>query len=178
MDRSLFKLTQDFSALDSLLAENGGEVSETLQEWMSINEENMKEKTDNYYLYMEHLQARVDYFKSMAKKFQEAAKLFENHKERLKENLHAAMGTLSVNELVGNDFKFKKVIGAPKLVIDDENSIPLPLMQETIVREPKKEEIKAILKSGESVPGAYLMDTVQLRSYVATENKKLTKGEK
>lgn len=175
--RSLFMLVRDFQALDELLIESGGEITPVLEEWMSLNAGDVGAKVDSYKLYIDHLDARAEYFKRLEAQAYEAKKLFENHIKRLKENLKQSMIEMGVDELRGQDFRWKLSQLKPKLVIEDAKAIPAKFTTETIVFEPDKEKIMAAIESGETIAGCRIEPVQSLKNYVNSGSKKVVKSE-
>lgn len=169
--QSLNNIMKDVMALESLIIENQGEVCETLDTWMQINEQNMAEKIDGYAYLIDKLDSTSDFFDKKAKELTQAKKVCQNQIDKLKANLEYTMSTLNTDELLGDSFRYKLQNGKPKVEILDDALIPMYLIREKITLEPDKDKIKAELEKGEPLEFARLVESKTLRRY--TNNKKL-----
>ncbi len=170
-NKSLISIVKDFNALDELLIESGGELNETLEQWLQINESNLAEKVDNYKLYLDHLDARNEYFKGIKDQANSAQNIFKNMATRLKENLKFAMETTKSDEFRGQMFRYKLSKPKSKIVINDQEAIPMNFMQEKTVFVPDMEKIEAALANGEIIDGVSIETSQSGRWYANTKGK-------
>lgn len=171
MTRTLIQILKDFSAIDDLLFETGGELNETLENWMAINESNLVEKVDSYKLYMEHLDSRIEYFKTIKEQANNAQNILKNMKQSMKDRVEYVMDQMEVDELRGDTFRFKLSAPKAKLDITSQDELPVEFMKEVVELHPDKEKIEAALNEGKLVTGARLIETRTLRSYANTKGK-------
>lgn len=164
-DKSLVALVHDFADLDRQLIESNGELTPQLESELQITEENVRSKVDRYKLYTDHLESRAMYFKDIEEQAKSARRLFENHRERLRETLKFSMHAMDRPELVGNDWRYTLSPGKKRLVIV-ETEIPDKYKVPETVYVLDKAAIEADLQMGYAVPGAKLEDTETLRSYI------------
>lgn len=164
--RSLVKLVGDFQALEQLLLEQEGELNETLEQWMDINQGDLALKIDGYKLFIDHCEAKADYFKDRAAEFSAAAKALLGHKDRMKEYLKFSMLQMEKEELAGVDFKFKLINSKASIEIFDESLLPASFMRETVTLSADKEMIRAALDSGEQVAGVKMIENKHVRSFI------------
>lgn len=169
--KSLISIVKDFNAIDELLIENGGELNQTLEQWMEINETNLVEKVDNYKLYIDHLDARNDYFKGIKDQANSAQNIFKNMKKKMKANLEYAMERMKKDELSGQMFRFKLSKPSSQVVIEDAEKLPLEFMDEKTVFVPNVKKIEEALERGDLIDGARLETSTSLRSYANTKGK-------
>lgn len=64
----LYKIEQGLQAIFDELEENGGEVTEELLEKLTISQDNLKSKLENYGIVIKELKAKIDYCKSEEKR--------------------------------------------------------------------------------------------------------------
>lgn len=168
MQKSLIALVGDFAAFDKQLVESGGEITPEMEAALDLTGADMARKVDGYKLYMDHLDAQAMYFEDIEKQAQHGKRLFNNHREKMKENLKFAMTCLGVDELAGEAFRFKKSTLKPKLVIESQDALPPSYIKKEMVEVTSidKESLMIDLGLGKSVAGAQLVDVVSVRSYV------------
>ena len=164
MSKSLIQIAQDSAALEELLQEEGGELSETLETFLAEIETGLSTKADNYYAMMDHLNATGERYRKRSEAYRAAAKSAENVVERMKERIHAAMKLMGVQEIEGKSIRFKIQNSPASLVLD--GSAPLPPDMTIVTVTPDSAKIKAALKAGETVPGARLEQGTHVRSYL------------
>lgn len=166
MTQTLKGITQDILALESLLLEAEGDLTNpALEEWMTINEENMAGKIDAYKHMMDHMEAGIEYFKQKAIEAVQARKIYENQIERMKERLRFTMTELTTSELIGTDYRFKLSKTKPKVIITDDQKIPVCYLTEKLEYTPNKEAIKIAIEKGEIIQGAHLEENYSLKPY-------------
>lgn len=170
--RSLVAIVKDFHALDDLLIETGGELCPTLENWLQINEHNLAEKVDNYKLYMEHLDSRVDYFKGIKEQCNTAQNSLKGMIERMKNNLKFTMENLNVDELKGEMFRFKLSKKSQKIAVENEGLVPAKFGKEVTTTVLDMEMIEKAIEAGETVPGIKILESQSMRSYANTKGKK------
>jgi hypothetical protein len=173
--KSLMSYVKDHHQLDEELFRNEGELTTEMEQFLEINEKGLAQKVDSYKLYIDHLEYRAEYFKNIAEQAQVYEKTFLNQIKRMKENLRFAMQNMNTDELKGEQYRFALTEPTDKLVIENENDIPVKFTKEEIVFKMDRDAIKKALQSGEQVPGAKLEITQQLRQYVNGNKKKKTK---
>jgi hypothetical protein len=170
--KSLMALVKDHHKLDEDLFKNDGELSPEMEQFLEITEKGLAEKIDAYKMYMDHLEFRAEYFKQLSEQAQQYEKVFLNQIKRMKENIRFAMQTMNTTELKGEQYRFALTEPSQKLVIENEELIPVKYTKEIIDFKPDREAIKKALEIGEAVPGAKLETTQQLRQYVNAGKKK------
>ena len=164
MSKSLIQIAQDSAALEELLQEEGGELNETLETFLTEIETGLTTKADNYYSMMDHLTATGDRYRKRAEAYRAAAKSAEGIVGRMKDRIHTAMKVMNVQEIEGKSIRFKIQNSPASLVLDGSASLPVEMTIVTVT--PDSAKIKAALKSGETVPGARLEQGTHVRSYL------------
>lgn len=141
--KSLYKIGEDMSALDELLEELGGDVSDeaidaAIQEWLEENQSNLAVKTDNIVIYVKELQARAKSKKEMAKEYAQSAKFDERKAERMKKRLMDFMQERGIPKLQGNlhTVAIQQNGGKEPVILDEE--IPIEEVPEEYLIQPPK----------------------------------------
>lgn len=164
MSKSLIQIAQDSAALEELLQETGGELTETLDTFLAEIETGIATKADGYYSMMDHLGATAERFRKRAEAYRGAAKSAENVVENMKIRIHAAMKLMGVQEIEGNSIRFKIQNSPASLLISDAAKLPADLQIVTVTADTTR--IKAALKAGETIPGCELVQGTHVRSYL------------
>lgn len=159
---NLFQLTREAQTIVLALIESGGELTPEIESRIEANETALMRKVDGYVYYDDHFDAQIDLLKRKEEGLRSIRKGIENAKERLRENIKAAMLAMKTDVLTGDEYRFKISKRAPKLVIDNEAAIPQDykiIVQSTTV---DKETLGAALRDGFTVPGARLEEVKAL----------------
>jgi hypothetical protein len=163
---TLKSIRADIIALEELLLENEGEVNDTLETWLVINEKNLSVKTDAYHYMIDQLEQGVDFFKSKAEEANQARKQYESLIDRMKNNLKFTMQELNTDEIRGEEYRYKLSRSKPKVEITSEDKLPASYLKEKIVYSADKDLIKEDLDKGIEIDGARLIESYSLRSYL------------
>lgn len=163
--KSLVALASEMGEIIAQIAENGGELSEVIEQAFDCTGQELMAKTDRYALFMDRLDAESDFWKAKADSYAKVAKSCKTLKERLNTNIKAAMILMDADEIKGEEMRFKLSKLAPKLVIDE---AMLPSNFKMVVTEtvPDKQLIKDAVEAGQAVPGVKQEDVFSLRKYV------------
>ena len=94
------------------------------------------------------LAGQAGLFAARAKELAEHAKRLDARADWLRRYVRDAMLACGITEIAGPDWKAKLRQNPPKVVIDAESQIPVEFWREKIIREPDKEQIKAVLMAG------------------------------
>lgn len=164
MSKSLIQIAQDSAALEELLQETGGEVTETLETFLAEIETGLSTKADNYFSMMDHLGTTAERYRKRSEAYRAAAKTAENIVERMKDRIHAAMGLMGVQEIEGQSIRFKIQKSPASLLIEADAKIPSDMTVVTVT--PDTTKIKSALKDGFDIPGCKLVQSTHVRSYL------------
>lgn len=157
--KSLFQINHEYMLLASELEETGGELTPELEQALTIHEAELSQKSENYLHVIRRLKADCD----MAKQYEEQAKAFRKSKEKVIERLENAL--LDAAKLYG---KFEAGIStistrkSESIQITDIEKIPNEYLTRKVIESPDKGRIKDAIKSGETVPGAELVQNINL----------------
>ena len=166
MSETLKSLVKDLNALEELIIENDGQVCETLEVWMQINETNVATKVDGYNFLIARLEKSAEFFKDKEAEYYAARKVYENQVIRMKAYVKDTMFAMGLDELKGNEYRFKLSKSKPKVIIDNVEELPLEYTREKITIEVDKDGIKKALDEGIEIKGASLETSFSLRSYL------------
>lgn len=159
---TLLEIASEFAALDALLIENGGDLSDpavdqAVSAWMAELQSDLDGKVDAYAAYIRELQLRAAARREESERIAKAAKTNENTVSWLKERLKTTLAALNIQKaghirtasICGNG-------GKPPLVIDEGAEIPSAYLR--IVTSPDVELIRKSIESGECLPFARLAE--------------------
>lgn len=163
--KNLIEILQETNLVVQSIIANGGEIPEELEVQLTKNETQLSAKVDAYAYVMERMKLEEGYWKEKAREFDRIAKSIKRVGEEIKGRMVYAMETMGLDEIKGDDFRFKLTKGPGSLDIFNEEVLPDEYVRTTIVRDPQKNEIKAALKAGEKIPGCELHETKVFRKY-------------
>lgn len=156
---NLYEIKSEIEALFSKVDENGELPDDIAQqlERLAITEH---EKIENTGLYIKNLLSDADAIKNEVDKLNERRQAMTNKAERLKNYLTDYMTANSKDKFSTSriDLRFRK---SEQVNIYQDIDLPDDLWR--VKREPDKATIKKLLKAGESVPGAELVERQNLQ---------------
>ena len=158
MKPTLFSITSEYLEITNELVENGGELTEELEQALAINQAQLNQKAVAYHHVIQMLEAEATMAREEKKRLDAAIKSRTSSIERLKSMLDAArvqfgkeergkkvlkIGTLTLSSRVSNSVK-----------ITDENALDnsFKVWKATV----DKKAIKEAIDSGEEVKGAVI----------------------
>ena len=124
----LAEIEQQFSALDALLLESGGEVTPEIEAWLAEYGLAEREKVDGYVFYIRSLEAEATQAKALANELGAKARRRERAIEGLKERVAGYMAARQTDELAGSIYRFKlqRNGGKAPLVLETEDPARFP----------------------------------------------------
>lgn len=163
MKLSLYNIEQEYQELSSLLVDAGGELTPELEERLQINKDNLTVKAVNYGYVIKDLEAEVEAIDVEIKRLTALKKSRESAIGRLEIGIKGAMELYEIDEVKLGTIKinFRK---STAVEITDEALIP-ELFKEAVPATYKisKKDISDVLKAGETVPGARLVNNKNLK---------------
>lgn len=153
---SLYQITEQLVALDQLLEEIGGDVSEgtqgeALEKWIKEYEWQQREKIDAYGGMIASMKADMEAIQEEVERLNIRSRIINNRIERLKAMAKFAMEMRGIRKLEGVKFtiSIQKNGGKPplELLVEDPEKLPLEFVK--IVRQPDKDAIRAALESND-----------------------------
>lgn len=177
-NKSLVTIVNEAASIETMLIESGGELTEQIQNFLSVNADELATKVDGYHMIIDRFDSLKKYYAEKAEFFKTISTQCDNASKRLKENIKFAMLEMGVDEIKGHDMRFKLSSGAGKLIVDDEEMIPVEFKSEKVYTEINTADLKEALKKG-PVVGAHIEPTQSVRVYAnLPERKKIAKGDK
>lgn len=169
-NQSLLAIVGQTVEIEKMLIESGGELTAEIEAALIVNEQSLAEKADGYHNIIERFKALDNHYSKKAEFYAQIAKQCDGVVERLKANIELAMTTLKVIEIKGEDIRFKLSPTAGKLILVDEDMIPVEFKKEVSQTEIQKDALKAALQKG-PVAGAKLEKGLSLRAYANIPDK-------
>lgn len=106
--KTLFQLNADMAAIEDALWENGGELTEELEQALVETQESLVKKTDGYIALLQSLAAQEAIAKAQEERFAKMRKTMANAQKRIKERLEFNMDTFGIQKLEGNQGKITR----------------------------------------------------------------------
>ena len=161
---TLYQITEDLQALDDLLVELGGDLSDPRVEaaitaWAEQLDSDLTGKADNYAALIREIEARALVREEEAKRLADRATVDRNVAIRLRDALKEAFQARRIKVMETARFKISVARNGGKapLVIENPSLIPLSYQSEIPARlELNRELIRETLESGKAVPGCKL----------------------
>lgn len=150
---SLYQLNENLAALEQLLEEAGGDITEgtqgeSLEKWMEEYEWQMRDKVDGYGGFIANMTADIEAIQAETKRLSDRARVFVNRIERLKAMAKLAMEMRGVRKLEGQKFTISIQKNGGKdpieLLVEDPTKYPDQFVK--IVRNPDKEALRVALE--------------------------------
>lgn len=158
--KTLFEITQEVIELASLLEE--GEFTPELEQQLAITRDELYSKAENYVKVIRSVEGDISVIDAEIKRLKELRDGKSKVVDRMKEAISTAMTAFRVDKIETSLMKlsFRK---SESVEILDENLIPEQYKLSRVVVNPDKILIKKLIKSGESVPGAEVVEKVNLQ---------------
>ena len=156
----LYELTQNYLNLLDLL-ENPDVPVEMVQSALNEVEGDFEEKAENIVKLMKSIEGDIKAFKEEEARLYTRRKALENKQKSLKRYLEGSLKALGKQEIKGKLFTFWIQKNAPKLIIEDLESIPKEYLETYI--EANKTKLKDDLNNGVKIAGAKLESSESLR---------------
>jgi hypothetical protein len=162
MPSTLLQITSEFQALDELLEEIGGDVSDPrvdaiVTEWLAELETQMEAKADAYAAYIRELELRAAARREESERLLKAAKTQENTAAWLKDRLKQAMTAARLKKIEGQRYTVSVAANGGKLplILDDTAPVPVQFLRHP-PPVPDTEAIRSALEAGRELEFARL----------------------
>ena len=159
--RSLLDITDDMQALDDVLQEVGGDLSDpgveaTIDRWLAELEKDLENKVDNYAALIGIMRGRAAVRKAEAKRLTDRVRADENAANGLCERLKMAFEGRGIEKVETPRFRVSIANNGGKLplVIDEDAVIPDEYLR--VVTEPDKVLLHEALAAGKKLDGVRL----------------------
>jgi hypothetical protein len=170
-NKSLVSIVSEVNQIETMLIESGGEITPEIECALAVRDASVATKVDGYSYILDRLESLEEHYKNQAAFFSVISKQCKGAKDRLKDNLKGAMQEMGLDEIKGNDFRFKLSNSKPALEILDLGVVPKGYKKEVITVEIDKKALADDLAVGE-IPGARLVPSFSLRKYANTKGGK------
>lgn len=152
---NIFQINQQYLQIAQILEENGGEVTEELENELAINREQLETKGINYALVIRQIDGESEILDREIKRLQALKKAKDNTLDRLKNTIKDAMLLHGVDSIKGDLINLSIRKSPASVILENEDIIPDTYK----IEQPKKIDKKLIgedLKKGLEVAGATL----------------------
>lgn len=149
---SLFEVTSDLLAIDALLTESEGEVTEEIQLWMNEYADKLAAKADGIGFYAKTLQRDAEFYKAQADELAAKRRREERKLEWLKSYVGFCLARLNVRSVKGKVYTLAIQTHGGKP--------PLRLLQDDPLAFPEPCRVVTVTISKDAVRAAIEMDTL------------------
>jgi hypothetical protein len=161
---SLLDITEDMSALDALLTENGGDISDpavmdAVDRWFAENESNLRLKADGYAAFIQEQKLLAESRKSEADRMAAKAKRNQATADFMAGRLKATMEQLGLPKIETARFTIAVQGNGGKQPVDVFGAIdqlPEWAKRAKTIIEPDKDKIRERLEAGDTLEFAVL----------------------
>jgi hypothetical protein len=157
MGKNLFNINEDMFRLHLQIEENGGELTQELEEQLIITEHERESKCEGYVSIIGQLKSKSELLKREAKRLLDAARTYDKSVERLEDNLLS-----SIVQLGNIKTNFVSISTRRNKSVEIADDIEIPLQYQRVKIEANKTAIKEALESGIDVPGATIVEKFSL----------------
>lgn len=158
-NKSLFAIQSDLQLIFDELEEAGGEITPELTQQLAISREELKVKSVNYVHFIKKLENDLE----LAAVYEQQLSTFKKRKQRaidnLKESLLNAVKNFGDIEAEVFTIKTRK---SEQVQVFDIDKLPVEFMAKKVTFSPDKAKIKELIKAGQEVPGAEIVQNVNL----------------
>lgn len=173
---TLYALTEQMTAIEAMLEDNGGELTPELESMWDETRESLVQKVDNYNALVQKLDAYATNIKAEVKRLQALQKTADNSLKRIKDHIKDVMEANGISSLEGRFCKMTLTRSTATEVDEDEALAPyveaigefaatLPdyiKVEASVSKTAVKEAVKD-LPEGVSLPGVSLAHHTSLR---------------
>ena len=163
MTRTLYSISDDLMALESLLAESDGDVTgaeDVIDQWFSEIHGDLTTKVDNYAALIREFDQRAAARKMEAIRVADRAKADANAAGRLKERLRVFFDESNIKALETPRFRVTLATNGgklPAMIPGDPDDVPERYRRARTVIEVDKDAIRQDLEQGVDVEGCCLL---------------------
>jgi len=154
----LYQLTDEFRAIENMIAENEGEVSEA--EIMAMNEikKDFENKAESIAKMIQNLKGEYSAVKAEAKRLACRAKSLDNNIERWKKYIKGEMTAIGVKKIEGETLSLTLKNIRDTVDVIDENQVPDSFKEKIVVFRVDRKSCLEAYKSGVPVPGIKVLE--------------------
>ena len=156
MQKSLYKLADEFLELAQVLVNESEMPNEIIEEILDAHSGDFSEKAWNVAAMVLQFDAEADMVRAAEKRMSARRKTLESRADWLRDYLLLQLIRTGTNELSSAEFVVKICDNPPRTIIDDEDAIPDDFKEAETVITIKKAELRSAMLDGEIIPGAHL----------------------
>jgi hypothetical protein len=160
--RSIYEINKEYLQLADTLIEAGGEVTPDTEIALKLNREDLEVKGQGYAFIIKEIEADIEKIEAEVKRLNQQKKYRENAVLRLKDTIQNAMQLHEIPEIKTALMKIN-FRSSESVEISDIELIPNELKKAKIEWQADKKAIKAVIDSGEKVPGARVIKNQNLQ---------------
>ncbi len=162
MKRSMLEITDDLLALDDLLADVGGDVSDprvaaTVDQWFAELDSDFDTKADNYAALITEMRMRAEARRIESERLAARAAIDERSADFLAVRLMAALDARGVKRHETKRYAVSVVGNGGKAPLEIVGDVPPEFTRTRTTVDPDKDSIRAALEGGQSLPFARLL---------------------
>ena len=161
MSQTLIDISADMQALDDLLAEVGGDVTEPkvasiVDAWFEELDHSLSAKVDNYAALISTMRARADVRRAEAERLARRAQVDESAADWLASRLLAALDTRGMRKVETDRYAVSVVGNGGKAPLLVDGDVPAEFLKTVTKVEPDRERIRLAIEAGQALPFARL----------------------
>lgn len=162
LTKSLYNIRQDQLILLTQVSDNEGELTDELENALSITREEFENKAVSLGYVLKSFDNSIELIDQEIKRLTELKKRASNRQGMIKERLSNAMNEFGIEKLntATLSLSFRK---SESVEIEDERLIPTDFTESKVVTTISKTKIKEAIKRGENVQGAKLVSNKNLQ---------------
>ena len=155
--KTLQEILQDYQRLENKLIENNGEINETLEQMLDINDSELDDKLDGYEKFVRYLKGQIEYLKNMENHYNGRRRVFENTIKSCRDSMVNALVVTGKEKVKTSDFNFhlgsseKWSIDFDEISEEELKELVENNLAETSIK-PKMNEIKVNYKGKDNIP--------------------------
>jgi glutamate-1-semialdehyde aminotransferase len=157
---TLWQISQHQQQVNAMLEENGGELTEEIIQMMDENNEALEIKGAGYIHSMRYFAALEETAKAEKERIYNIEKAAKKAQESLKTRLHQAMQVFGIDKLdlgTAGKVSYRR---SESVIVEDVNNLDRAFCK--VKLEADKVAIKAAIKAGQEVQGAYIEEKLNL----------------
>ena len=159
---TLYGISAEMTALLNAIEEQGGEITPEQEQALAITEEHFSEKAVDYGHVILNLDQTVEAIKNEIDRLTKLKRTAENAQKRVKGSLVGAMVQLD-HPTVETPTMRLSLRHTTATEVDDLDQLPAEYKTTKVEVVADKTAIKKSIQSGETVPGAHLVENVSLQ---------------
>ena len=159
---NIYEISKEFFDVVEELENNGGEITPELEQQLSFVSETFEKKCIDYGWVIKYKSAEVDIIDNEIKRLQNLKKSRQKAVDTIKQRLESFMKVFDKRKVESPTLTLS-LRKSSSVLIEDESLLPKKYIKKKVTYAPDKTEIGKVLKRGEQVKGALLMENENLQ---------------